>query len=168
MLIQLVRGNKKLQTAGFRYTPTPPLREHASSMHPLPPHWRLTSFVGERVHQGWNHQGQSNIAPPLKKLKVEIAGCQPKTFKTFILMVKPLKPLFFSEKPLFSGKAGVFFSVFRVPRSYKILYFQWCPILSYILSICLFFREFRCNTGKILSVLYVCTMMCGLYTQGST
>ena len=28
------------------------------------------------------------------------AGCQPKTFKTFILMVKPLKPLFFSEKPL--------------------------------------------------------------------
>ena len=29
------------------------------------------------------------------------AGCQPKTFKTFILMVKPLKPLFFSEKPLF-------------------------------------------------------------------
>ena len=44
------------------------------------------------------------------------AGCQP---KTFILMVKPLKPLFFSEKPLktfilddkllFSGKAGGFF-----------------------------------------------------------
>ena len=29
------------------------------------------------------------------------SGCQPKTFKTFILMVKPLKPLFFSEKPLF-------------------------------------------------------------------
>ena len=28
------------------------------------------------------------------------AGCQPKTFKTFILMVKPLKPLFLSEKPL--------------------------------------------------------------------
>ena len=28
-------------------------------------------------------------------------GCQLKTFKTFILMVKPLKPLFFSEKPLF-------------------------------------------------------------------
>ena len=28
------------------------------------------------------------------------AGCQLKTFKTFILMVKPLKPLFFSEKPL--------------------------------------------------------------------
>ena len=76
-------------------------------------------------------------------------GCQPKTFQTFILMVKPLKPLFFSEKPLktfiflrkplFSGKAG-FFSVFRVPRSYKILHFQQCPILSYILSICLFFQ----------------------------
>ena len=43
------------------------------------------------------------------------SGCQLKTFKTFILMVKPLKPLFFSEKPLktfichdkplFSGKA---------------------------------------------------------------
>ena len=29
-----------------------------------------------------------------------IAGCQLKTFKTFILMVKSLKPLFFSEKPL--------------------------------------------------------------------
>ena len=28
------------------------------------------------------------------------AGLQPKTFKTFILVVKPLKPLFFSEKPL--------------------------------------------------------------------
>ena len=67
------------------------------------------------------------------------SGCQPKTFKTFILMVKPLKPLFFSEKPLFSGRAG-FFSVFRVPRSYKILYFQQCSILSYILSICLFFQ----------------------------
>ena len=24
------------------------------------------------------------------------------------------------------------------------------------------------NTGKILSVLYVCMMMCGVYTQGST
>ena len=43
------------------------------------------------------------------------AGCQLKTFKTFIFMVKPLKPLFFSgkplktfilhDKPLFSGKA---------------------------------------------------------------
>ena len=29
-----------------------------------------------------------------------VTGCQLKTFKTFILMVKPLKPLFFSEKPL--------------------------------------------------------------------
>ena len=45
------------------------------------------------------------------------AGCKLKTFKTFILMVKPLKPLFFSERPLFfseknlfSGKA-VFFSI---------------------------------------------------------
>ena len=103
-------------------------------------------------------------------------GCQLKTVKTFILMVKPLKPLFFSEKPLktfiflrktFIFRKSCFFSVFRVPKSYKILYFQQCPILSYILSICLFFREFRCNTGKILSVLYVCMMMCGVYTQGS-
>ena len=29
---------------------------------------------------------------------VILTGLQPKTFKTFILMVKPLKPLFFSEK----------------------------------------------------------------------
>ena len=33
----------------------------------------------------------------LGSLKLLIAGCQPKTFKTFILMEKPLKPLFFSE-----------------------------------------------------------------------
>ena len=49
------------------------------------------------------------------KARSHTAGCQLKTFKTFILMVKPLKPLFFSEKllktfildnkPLFSGKA---------------------------------------------------------------
>ena len=51
-----------------------------------------------------------------EEAKKQVAGCQLKTFKTFILMVKPLKPLFFSEKPLktfildnkplFSGKAG--------------------------------------------------------------
>ena len=76
-------------------------------------------------------------------------GCQPKTFKTFILMVKPLKPLFFSEKPLktfiflrktFIFRKSCFFSVFRVPRSYKILNFQQYPILSYILSLCLTFQ----------------------------
>ena len=49
------------------------------------------------------------------KARSHTAGCQLKTFKTFILIVKPLKPLFFSEKllktfildnkPLFSGKA---------------------------------------------------------------
>ena len=55
---------------------------------------------------------------------------------------KPLKPLFFSEKPLktFIFRKSWFFSVFRVSRSYKILYFQQCPILSYILSICLIFQ----------------------------
>ena len=37
----------------------------------------------------------------LLMLFIPVTGCQPKTFKTFILMVKPLKPLFFSEKPLF-------------------------------------------------------------------
>ena len=31
---------------------------------------------------------------------IALAGCQLKTFKNFILMVKPLKPLFFSGKPL--------------------------------------------------------------------
>ena len=81
-----------------------------------------------------------NLVPirslPDHDITIPTPGCQPKTFKTFILMVKPL---FFAEKPLFSGKAG-FFSVFRVPRSYKILYFQQCPILSYILSICLIFQ----------------------------
>ena len=36
----------------------------------------------------------------LPLLYITLSGCQPKTFKTFILMVKLLKPLFFSEKPL--------------------------------------------------------------------
>ena len=33
------------------------------------------------------------------KVPLSLSGCQPKTFKTFILMVKPLKP-FFSQKNL--------------------------------------------------------------------
>ena len=92
-------------------------------------------------------------------------GCQLKTFKTFILIVKPLKPLFFSEKSLktfiflrknFIFRKSCFFSVFRVPRSYKILYFQQCPILFYILSICLIFQgikpQHRENTECIVCV----------------
>ena len=51
------------------------------------------------------------------------------TFKTFIFLRKP-----------FIFRKSCFFSVFRVPRSYKILYFQQCPILFYILSICLIFQ----------------------------
>ena len=38
--------------------------------------------------------------PTIPEIVHVTSGLQPKTFKTFILMVKPLKPLFFSEKPL--------------------------------------------------------------------
>ena len=61
--------------------------------------------------QGWGGVGHVGVG----YVGVGWAGCQLKTFKTFILMVEPLKPLFFSEnpfktfildnKPLFSGKA---------------------------------------------------------------
>ena len=48
---------------------------------------------------------------------------------TFILMVKPLKPLFFSEKPLFSGKAGFFqYSGCQDPiKSYIFRNVLFCP-----------------------------------------
>ena len=58
------------------------------------------------------------------------AGCQPKTFKTFILMVKPLKPLFFSEKNLYlTQQTFIFkkscFSVFLLCRALPIKMYTW-------------------------------------------
>ena len=45
VLIQLVSGEQKLQTADFRCTP----RKHASCRHPIPSHWHLTSWA-----EGWS------------------------------------------------------------------------------------------------------------------
>ena len=66
---------------------------------------------------------------------MHLPGCQT---KTFILMVKPLKPLFLSEKPLFSGKA-VFFQ------------YSGCqdPIKSYIFSNVLYFKHLSYFSGNL-------------------
>ena len=60
--------------------------------------WRSLKFLGlmqfrlDAINPKFNRQHLVTNTP--------FTGCQLKTFKTFILMVKPLKPLFFSEKPL--------------------------------------------------------------------
>ena len=75
-------------------------------------------------------------------------GCQPKTFKTFILMVKPLKPLFFSEKPL----KPLFFSE-KPLFSGKAVFFQYSgcqdPIKSYIFSNVLYFKHLSYFSGNL-------------------
>ena len=47
---------------------------------------RSLPVIGKVDAEIWLRTGQGNT------------GCQLKTFKTFILIVKPLKPLFFSKK----------------------------------------------------------------------
>ena len=63
-----------------------------------------------------------------------ITGCQP---KTFILMVKPLKPLFFSEKPL---KTFIFLRKTFIFRKSWFFQYSGCqdPIKSYIFRNVLF------------------------------
>ena len=68
----------------------------------------LQMEVSNSTEIRWTDMTDSHIT---SSFLFTVAGCQPKTVKTFVLMVKPLKPLFFSEKPLFSGKAGFFFSI---------------------------------------------------------
>ena len=58
--------------------------------------WHLF-FFRNFFCRNFSHGEIRNLGPSTQ----QVTGCQPKTFKTFILMVKPLKPLFFTEKPLF-------------------------------------------------------------------
>ena len=74
--------------------------------------WSFTySLTAQLTYQYSNMFDQTLQASKMVKV-VKIAGCQLKTFKTFIFIMKPLffseKPLktfILHDKPLFSGKA---------------------------------------------------------------
>ena len=61
----------------------------------------LTIFGNQSDRGNFSH----SLSDGLAIFWILYAGCR---LKTFILMVKPLKPLFFSEKPLFDMKKPLF------------------------------------------------------------
>ena len=71
-------------------------------------------------------------------IKRTSSGCQPKTFKTFILMVKPLETFIFLRKTF----RNLYFSQKNLYFQEKLGFFQYSgcqdPIKSYIFSNVLF------------------------------